>query len=70
MIAFKIAILIYYYIVSNRLEQAPALPHQKCYRKETVPHFENVTQIIIRMPEGGHPNGVTHERETGGNEGI
>jgi hypothetical protein len=47
-----------------------AVPHQKCYRKETVPHFENVTQIIIRMPEGGYPNGVTHEIETGGNEGI
>jgi hypothetical protein len=35
-----------------------------------MPQIENVTQIKIRMLEGGHPNGVKHERETGGNEGI
>jgi hypothetical protein len=35
-----------------------------------MPQIENVTKIILRMPEGGYPNGVTYERETGGNEGI
>ncbi|MDR2246070.1 MAG: hypothetical protein LBE17_05265, partial [Treponema sp.] len=25
--------------------------------------IENVTQIKIRAPEGGHPNGVKHERK-------
>jgi hypothetical protein len=28
-----------------------------------MPQIENVTQIKIRMLEGGHPNGVKHERE-------
>jgi hypothetical protein len=56
---------------TERIEsKGGALPHQKCYRKKGMPHFENVTQIIIRVPEGGHPNGVTYERETGGNGGI
>jgi hypothetical protein len=27
-----------------------ALPHEKCYRKETVPHFEKVTQINADYP--------------------
>jgi len=35
-----------------------------------MPQIENVTQIIIRVPEGGHPNGVKHEGKTGCNEGI
>jgi hypothetical protein len=35
-----------------------------------MPQIENVTQIIIRTLEGGRPNGVKHERKTGGNEGI
>jgi hypothetical protein len=26
------------------------LPHEKCYRKETMPQIENVTQITIEMP--------------------
>ena len=47
-----------------------ALPHQKCYRKEVMPHIEIVTQIKLRMPIGGYPNGVKHEREKGGYEGI
>jgi hypothetical protein len=46
--------------------QAVALPHEKCYRKKLMPQIENVTQIKLRM----HPNGVKHERKTGGNEGI
>ena len=32
--------------------------------------IENVTQIKLGMPQGGRPNGVKHERKTGGNEGI
>ena len=28
-----------------------------------MPHLENVTQIKLRMPEGGHPSGVKHERK-------
>jgi hypothetical protein len=35
-----------------------------------MPQIENVTQIKLRMPEGGHPNGVKHARKEGGNEGI
>ena len=35
-----------------------------------MPQIENVTQIKLRMPQGGHPNGVKHERKTGSNEGI
>jgi hypothetical protein len=35
-----------------------------------MPQIENVTQIKLRVPEGGHPNGVKDERETGGNKGI
>jgi hypothetical protein len=50
--------------------QGGALPHEKCYRKEVIPQIENVTQIKLRMPLGGHPNGVNHERKTGGNQGI
>jgi hypothetical protein len=46
------------------------MPHEKCYRKEVMPQIENVTQIIVRTPEGGRPDGVNNERETGGNEGI
>jgi hypothetical protein len=49
------------------LGQQGALPHEKCYRKLVMPHFENVTQIIIGTLEGGHPNGVKHERKTAGN---
>jgi hypothetical protein len=48
--------------------QGRALPHEKCYRKETMPQIENVTQIIMRMLKGGRPNGVKHESKTGGNE--
>jgi hypothetical protein len=51
-------------------DQVGALPHEKCYRKETVPQIENVAQITIRTPEGGRPNGVKHERKTAGNQGI
>jgi transposase-like protein len=36
---------------------------KKCYRKEDIPHLENVTQIKLRTPEGGCPNGVKHERK-------
>jgi hypothetical protein len=50
--------------------QSPAMPREKCYRKEVMPQIENVTQIIVRAPEGGRPTGVNNERETGGNEGI
>ena len=35
-----------------------------------MPHLENVTQNKLRMPEGGHPSRVKHERKKGGNEGI
>jgi hypothetical protein len=35
-----------------------------------MPHIENVPHIITRTLEGGHPNGVNHERKTGGNQGI
>ena len=35
-----------------------------------MPQIENVTQINIRMPQGGHPNGVKHARKKGGNGGI
>jgi hypothetical protein len=35
-----------------------------------MPQIENVAQIKIRMLEGGRPNGVKHERKTGGNQGI
>ena len=35
-----------------------------------MPHLENVTQIKLRVPQGGHPNGVKNEGKTGGNEGI
>ena len=41
----------------------PALSHQKCYRKELMPQIENVTQIKLRIPVGGYPNGVNHERK-------
>ena len=50
--------------------QVHALPHKKCYRKGAMPQIENVTQIKLRMPQGGCPNGVKHERKTGSNEGI
>jgi hypothetical protein len=50
--------------------QAGALPHEKCYRKGVMPQIENVTQIKLRMPQGGRPNGVNYERKTGGNQGI
>jgi hypothetical protein len=30
-----------------------------------MPQIEKVIQIKIRMLEGGHPNGVNHERKTG-----
>jgi hypothetical protein len=50
--------------------QEGALPHEKCYRKEPMSQIENVTQITIGMPNGGHPNGVKHERKTGGNAGV
>jgi hypothetical protein len=46
------------------------MPHEKCNPKETMPQIENVTQITIGMPNGGRPNGVKHERKTGGNEGV
>jgi hypothetical protein len=32
-----------------------------------MPQIENVAQIIIGTLEGGHPNGVKHERKTSGN---
>ena len=35
-----------------------------------MPQIENVTQIKLRMPQGGHPNGVRHERKKGCNQGI
>ena len=35
-----------------------------------MPQIENVTQIRLRAPAGGHPNGVEHEREAVRNEGI
>jgi hypothetical protein len=35
-----------------------------------MPQIENVTQIKLRMPQGGHPNGVKHARKKGNNEGI
>jgi hypothetical protein len=35
-----------------------------------MPQIENVTQIKIRIPEGGCPNGVKHEGKTSGNEGV
>jgi hypothetical protein len=35
-----------------------------------MPQIENVTQITIRVLEGGHPNGDKHERKTGGTTGI
>jgi hypothetical protein len=35
-----------------------------------MPQIENVTQIKLRVPEGGHPNGVKHAGKKGGNEGI
>ena len=50
--------------------QGYALPHEKCYRKALMPQIENVTQIKLRTPEGGRPNGVKHERKKGSNEGI
>jgi hypothetical protein len=52
------------------LVKTAALPHEKCYRKKVMPHIENVTQMIVSTPEGGRPNVVNYERETGGNEGI
>jgi hypothetical protein len=30
-----------------------------------MPQIENVTPIIMRMPNGGHTNGVNYERKTG-----
>jgi hypothetical protein len=51
-------------------KQEPALPHEKCYRKEPMPQIENVTQIILWTLNGGRPDGVNHESETGGNTGI
>ena len=27
-----------------------------------MPQIENVTQIKLKMPKGGHPNGVKHEK--------
>ena len=47
-----------------------ALPHGKCYRKGVMPQIENVTQILVRTPGGGRPNGVNYEGTTGRNEGI
>ena len=35
-----------------------------------MPQIENVTQIKLRMSQGGHLNGAKHEGEKGGNEGI
>jgi hypothetical protein len=35
-----------------------------------MPHIEHGTQITMRTLNGGRPNGVSHERKTGGNEGI
>ena len=35
-----------------------------------MPQIEKITQITLRMPQGGHTNGVKHAREKGGNEGI
>ncbi|MDR0387654.1 MAG: hypothetical protein LBH57_06415, partial [Treponema sp.] len=32
-----------------------------------MPQIENVTHITIRALKGGRPNGVKHERKTGGN---
>jgi hypothetical protein len=32
--------------------------------------MKNVTPITLKTPEGGGPNGVNDERETGRNEGI
>jgi hypothetical protein len=42
------------------------------YRSQgkVMPQIENVTQIKLRMPEGGRPNGAKHERKKGGNEEI
>jgi hypothetical protein len=46
------------------------MPHEKCYRKASMPQIENVTQIILRTLKGGRPNGVNHERKTSGYSGI
>jgi hypothetical protein len=46
------------------------MPHEKCYRKWPMPQIENVTQIKMGTLNGGRPNGVKHERKTGGNTGI
>jgi hypothetical protein len=42
------------------------LPHEKSNPKETMPHFEKVTQIKTdypRLSAPGGQNGVNHERE-------
>jgi hypothetical protein len=59
------------YNTSSSLNQVvDALPHEKYYRKDVMPQIENVTQIKLRMPEGGRPNGVKHERKKSSNEGM
>jgi hypothetical protein len=35
-----------------------------------MPQIENFTKITRSALEGGRPNGVKHERKTGGNQGI
>jgi hypothetical protein len=47
-----------------------APPHKKSNRNEPMPHIENVTQIILGMPNGGRPYRGNHEKKTGGNRGI
>jgi hypothetical protein len=59
-----------YCTLPGKEKQEDALRHAKCYRKKEMPQIENVTQIIVMTPDGGRPNGVSNERETGGNEGI
>jgi hypothetical protein len=58
------------YTITGQGRQEHELPHKKSNRNETMPQIENVTQIKIRVLEGGYPNGVKHERKTGGNQGI
>jgi hypothetical protein len=60
-----------HYMVKCSLFQLYALPHQKSNPKETLPHFEKVTQIKADYPELSSPggqNGVNHETEISSNQ--
>jgi hypothetical protein len=50
--------------------QVTALPDEKSYRKREMPQIENGTQIIVRTPQEGCPNGGNNARATGRNAGI